>query len=45
MKKVVERVQVENEELKRAPGVVYQTKVKELEDDNRLLKVRGHNLD
>ncbi|XP_077999910.1 centrosomal protein of 290 kDa-like [Glandiceps talaboti] len=38
MKKVVERVQVENEELKRAPGVVYQTKVKELEDDNRLLK-------
>nr|XP_006816174.1 PREDICTED: centrosomal protein of 290 kDa-like [Saccoglossus kowalevskii] len=38
MKKVVEKVQSENEELKRAPGVLYQTKVKELQDDNRLLK-------
>ncbi|XP_070533170.1 centrosomal protein of 290 kDa-like [Ptychodera flava] len=38
MKKVVERVQSENEELKKAPGVVNHTKVKDLQDDNRLLK-------
>ncbi|XP_026554932.1 centrosomal protein of 290 kDa [Pseudonaja textilis] len=38
MKKVVERVQRENEELKRAPGVVSNEKVARLEQENEDLK-------
>ena len=39
MKKVVERVQQENEQLKKAPGVTTQTEIHNLKDQNRELKV------
>ena len=39
MKKVVERVQKENDELKKAPGVTTQTEIHDLRDENKELKV------
>lgn len=39
MKKVVERVQQENETLKKAPGVTTQTEIHTLRDENKSLKV------
>lgn len=39
MKKVVERVQRENEELKKAPGIIYADKLANLEQENEYLKV------
>ena len=39
MKKVVERVQKENDDLKKAPGVTTQTEIHQLRDENRELKV------
>ncbi|XP_071477104.1 centrosomal protein of 290 kDa-like [Diadema antillarum] len=38
MKKVVERVQQENEKLKKAPGVTTQTEIHTLQDENKGLK-------
>ncbi|XP_030844428.1 centrosomal protein of 290 kDa isoform X5 [Strongylocentrotus purpuratus] len=38
MKKVVERVQQENEQLKKAPGVTTQTEIHALKDQNKALK-------
>ena len=40
MKKVVERVQKENDQLKKAPGVTTQTEIHMLRDENNKLKVR-----
>ena len=40
MKKVVERVERENEQLKKAPGVVSNQIMDELRAENQLLKVR-----
>ena len=39
MKKVVERVQKENEDLKKAPGVTLQTEIHGLREENQNLKV------
>ena len=41
MKRVVERVQRENDELKKAPGVVSNQQLDELRAENRILKVSG----
>lgn len=40
MKKVVERVQRENEELKKAPAIVSNEKLLDLEQENERLKVQ-----
>lgn len=42
MKKVVERVQKENEDLKKAPGVVSNEKLVSLEHENERLKVSSY---
>ena len=41
LKKVVERTQQENEQLKRAPGVVTNEQMKLLQMENQELKVRA----
>ena len=41
LKKVVERTQAENHELKKAPGVVSQEQLISLQHENNGLKVRG----
>lgn len=43
MKKVVERVQRENEALKKAPGVVTNQKLDNLKQENKMLKVGDIN--
>ena len=43
LKKVVERTQQENEQLKRAPGVVTNEQMKLLQMENQGLKVRAQN--
>jgi len=40
MKKVVERVQRENEQLKKAPGVVSNQVMEQLKSENQVLKVQ-----
>ena len=40
MKKVVERVQRENDQLKKAPGVITNQVMDELKAENQILKVR-----
>jgi centrosomal protein CEP290 len=40
LKKVVERVQVENEQLKKTPGVLGNRQVQLLHSENQTLKVR-----
>ncbi|XP_072045515.1 centrosomal protein of 290 kDa-like [Amphiura filiformis] len=44
MKKVVERVQKENDELKKAPGVTTQTEIHQLRDENKDLKAELETL-
>lgn len=44
MKRVVERVQRENEELKKAPGILSNEKMITLEQENVFLKVANFNL-
>ena len=44
LKKVVEKTQLENEQLKKAPGIVTQDQMRMLKGENQGLKVRGHGM-